>query len=262
MCSLSLPHQDIFYINAIALATCKARHFGYAIRKDNYPREVMGLFGLVAPSNEHAKRICKILRFESWRQVRLLEVCLKVWCYRASRDKYAAEKKLRLCRREFAIVTNFLWERLRASFPKTPRCAQSGEENVVFLWEASAPVSVVNVFAKGPKFATEPLVKPPEILALVRQVSDKASPANRKRCILDCLDGLMRGDRRPVQRKSFGAVVSFFNDSNLKLLVSDKEGGFAVVPEDMYNERAKEAVLKNFKPLSGIVLKKVKARAV
>lgn len=114
------------------------------------------------------------------RKVRLLEVCLKVWCYRTSRGEYAAEK-LQRCGRESAQVTILIWKRLCASLPKNPRGVQSGDGNVVFPGEASAAASVVNILAKGPKFATEPSVKTPEMLAPVRQVSDKVRPANRER---------------------------------------------------------------------------------
>ncbi|KAG0420887.1 hypothetical protein HPB47_003203 [Ixodes persulcatus] len=41
-----------------------------------------------------------------------------------------------------------------------------GAGNIVFLGSASAPVKIVNILKKGPRFATEPLVRPPEMLGL------------------------------------------------------------------------------------------------
>ncbi|XP_042144719.1 uncharacterized protein LOC121834881, partial [Ixodes scapularis] len=124
------------------------------------------------------------------------------------------------------------------------------------------PDKIVNILKKGPRFATEPLVRPPEMLGLVRQVSQKTNQESRERCVLECAEGLLKGVGRKVRRMNLGAVVSFFNDSRLKLLVSDKEGGFVVAPQGLFLEKAGEAMLKNFRPVSGVDLKKVKARAV
>ncbi|KAG0434018.1 hypothetical protein HPB47_019409 [Ixodes persulcatus] len=262
MCSSSQSHQDVYYINAIATATCKARHYGYSARKGIPPSDVAGLFGLVAPSAGHAKRICKILRSESWRQARLFKDCLKAWCYRTSRDEYAAERKLRVCMKEATQVTEFLWERLRASYPKKQEVPRDVNGNVVFLGGASATPEVMKILNKGPKFATEPAVKPSEMLALVRQISDKTNEDNRDRCLQDCVERLRSMDRRPMPRIKMGTVVSFFKESNLRLLLSDKEGGFVVVPEGMFLERARQAVIKNFRCVPGVTLKRVKARAL
>ncbi|KAG0431474.1 hypothetical protein HPB47_021763 [Ixodes persulcatus] len=69
-------HQDIYFINAIAITEVKARHCAYAIKNGVYPAEVMNLFR-IPPSTGHAKRITKILRAETWRQARLLQDGLK-----------------------------------------------------------------------------------------------------------------------------------------------------------------------------------------
>ncbi|KAG0412448.1 hypothetical protein HPB47_010421, partial [Ixodes persulcatus] len=92
--------------------------------------------------------------------------CLKAWCYRTSRDDYAAERKLRVCMKEATQVTEFLWERLRASYPKKQEVPRDVNGNVVFLGGASATPEVMKILNKGPKFATESAVKPSEMLAL------------------------------------------------------------------------------------------------
>ncbi|KAG0429535.1 hypothetical protein HPB47_023550 [Ixodes persulcatus] len=69
--------SDIYFINAIAVTSVKARHCAYAIRNGCYPTEVLNLFQ-IPPSTGHAKRITKILRAETGRQVRLLHDGLKL----------------------------------------------------------------------------------------------------------------------------------------------------------------------------------------
>ncbi|KAG0437580.1 hypothetical protein HPB47_017378 [Ixodes persulcatus] len=69
--------------------------------------------------------------------------------------------------KEATQVTEFLWERLRASYPKKQEVPRDVKGNVVFLGGASATPEVMKILNKGPKFATEPAVKPSEMLALV-----------------------------------------------------------------------------------------------
>lgn len=58
-----------------------------------------------------------------------------------------------------------------------------------------------------------------------------------------------------------GAIVDHFKCANLKLLTSDKEGGFFVLPDELYSKKAKEPVDKNFKPVKPGSLNRVKSRA-
>ncbi|KAG0413168.1 hypothetical protein HPB47_009681 [Ixodes persulcatus] len=228
-----------------------------------FPPVVVGLFDMVQPSTGHAKRVCKIFRSESSRQVGLLQEGLKVWCFRASVDTGVAERKFRACKREAVRVTEFLWERKRALLPKKLQGQPGIKDNVVLLGAATVPTPVMNILGKGPKFAMEPSVMPSDLLALVRQVSAKTSEDNRDRCLHDCGERMIKGkDRRPLPRMKVGPMVQLFNESKLKLLQSHKEGGFVAVPEGLFQERARQAVLKNFRGVPGVELKKVKARAV
>ncbi|KAG0444670.1 hypothetical protein HPB47_013524 [Ixodes persulcatus] len=42
-------------------------------------------------------------------------------------------------------------------------------------------------------------------------------------------------------------IIDYFKDNDLKLLTSDKEGGFVVVTRDMFAERSQQAIFENFK---------------
>lgn len=82
----------------------------------------------------------------------------------------------------------------------------------MLLEDFSAPAAIVKTLEEGPKFVTEPTVKPTEILALVRQVSEKVTPDNRERSVLECVEGLTREGRRLVHKIKLGAVVPFFKE--------------------------------------------------
>ncbi|KAG0427405.1 hypothetical protein HPB47_025533 [Ixodes persulcatus] len=100
--------------------------------------------------------------------------------------------------------------------------SRNSKGKVVFLGDSSAPAAIVKILEKGPKFATEPSVKPTEMLPLVRQVSEKVTPDNRERCVLECVEGLTREGRRPVRKMELSAVMPCFKDSQLKLLCDVK----------------------------------------
>ncbi|KAM7290164.1 hypothetical protein ISCGN_026830 [Ixodes scapularis] len=225
--------QDIYFINAIAITEVKARHCAYAIRNGCYPAEVMKLFQ-VPPSVGHAKRITKILRAETWRQARLLHDYLKVWCYSVYKEQSVAEWKFRECQQQARRNTEFLWQRLLVSLPKPVRRKEGGICDVVMVGNTSAPEEVVKILQKGPKFAYETSLKPPELLSLVRNVGDKAEEADRERCILDGVDTLPRRVGGSSKRPKVEKVVSFCLEEHLKLLLADKEGGFVLIPENIY----------------------------
>lgn len=50
--------------------------------------------------------------------------------------------------------------------------------------------------------------------------------------------------------------------SFLKLLCSDEEGGFAGLPSTLYHEKAREAVLNNFKAIANVKPQKVNKEAL
>ncbi|KAG0429404.1 hypothetical protein HPB47_023719 [Ixodes persulcatus] len=79
---------------------------------------------------------------------------------------------------------------------------------------------------KGPKLCLEPKLRPVAKLALVRGIAGKASFKDKK--------------------------SDYFKDHDLKLLMSDKEGGFVVGSRDLFDEKSQQAVLKNFKKCGGL----------
>lgn len=131
----------------------------------------------------------------------------------------------------------------------------------MFLVYATAPASIANILSEGPKYATEPLSKPPEMLSLVRRISERPFVEKKGNCVVDCVGSLRRYTRKSFHRFRFGPIVSFFKDSGLKLLVSDKEVRFVVVPLRIFKETSTQAVSKKFIPVPDVVLAKAKTRA-
>ncbi|KAG0413604.1 hypothetical protein HPB47_009257 [Ixodes persulcatus] len=86
-------------------------------------------------------------------------------------------------------------------------------------------------------------------LSLIRWVGDKAKPEDRERCVADGVDVLQRLEVKTTGKFKTNTIVDYFLEHNLKLLTSDKAGGFVVLPEALYKTKAKEAIQKNFKPL-------------
>ncbi|KAG0433156.1 hypothetical protein HPB47_020186 [Ixodes persulcatus] len=85
-------------------------------------------------------------------------------------------------------------------------------------------------------------------LSLIRWMGDKAKPEDREGCVADGVDVLQRLEGKTTRKLKTNTIVDYFLEHNLKLLTSDKEGGFVVLPEALYKTKAKEAIQKNFKP--------------
>ncbi|KAG0438082.1 hypothetical protein HPB47_017151 [Ixodes persulcatus] len=113
------------------------------------------------------------------------------------------------------------------------RSTRKKQRGVTFLGGASLPDELWATLDRGPKFAFEPQLPPPEKLSLVRGFTERALPQDRERCIADGVDALCRtAGHRPKSLK-MGAIADHFKCANLKLQASDKEGGFVVLPYEL-----------------------------
>lgn len=119
---------------------------------------------------------------------------------------------------------------------------------VCYLDGASVPPSVNALLKKGLKFTLEQRLPRHQLLATVRDLSTKLPVEEKERCLSEGLNNPMK------QSSSHGPsdnvlrpVVRFLVDHNLSILQSDKEGGFAVLPNALFNKKANEAIAKNFK---------------
>ncbi|KAH8033133.1 hypothetical protein HPB51_007750 [Rhipicephalus microplus] len=150
-------------------------------------------------------------------------------------------------------TANRLWSRelasLRAQRPTEPR--QSGV--VHSCSDVVLPDYVHNTLALGPKFAVDRGRSAPELLSMVRSVAGHASPEDSDRCISEGVDVLLRGkptsNSLPVRK-----TTKFLRDNELCVVPSDKEGGFAVLPNSLYLEKAVTAIESVFKCCTDIRL--------
>ncbi|KAM7304093.1 uncharacterized protein ISCGN_013993 [Ixodes scapularis] len=130
-------------------------------------------------------------------------------------------------------ATDFLWSTILASLPKKrPRLPPA--QDVRVLGNTQIPDKALSVLQLGPKYCNPIKLDKPELLSLVRRTAAKAE----------------------------GEAVALLREANLKLLLSDKEGGFVVIPDKIYSQKSLEAITGNFRPLKDHRPKKVKAEAI
>ncbi|KAG0444171.1 hypothetical protein HPB47_014080 [Ixodes persulcatus] len=70
--------------------------------------------------------------------------------------------------------------------------------------------------------------------SLVRSLADKVLPQDRDRCIADGVDVLCQTAGLRAKIPKLTSIVDHFRINNLKLLTSDKEGGFVGLPQELY----------------------------
>lgn len=112
----------------------------------------------------------------------------------------------------------------------------------------------------GPKFAMEPKTTAPELLSFVRQVSRWAPEAEMARCTSEGVDLLYRHTPQrtmlPVKK-----IESYLVSQSLSLVPADKEGGFVIMPRDVFGTKAVSAIDSVFQRNTSISLTKVKSVA-
>ncbi|KAM7283947.1 uncharacterized protein ISCGN_001052, partial [Ixodes scapularis] len=196
----------------------------------------------------HTRRICRILRSEYWRQERFLKDCLRVACFSGNGNERQKRRFYHVMNNTAKDSTEFLWERIRPHLPtkKANEPVPSTVGLYTTLGEVRMPPDIGKRLGVGPKYCFEPVVSPPELITLAKQIAHRTVETDRPRCISECVDSL-----HPQQKKKpvghFKPLVDFMGDNGLRVLLSDKEGQFVVLPENMYNDRASTAITKNFK---------------
>lgn len=148
-------------VNLMATSSCRAKMYAYAIRTGYLPPEVLKLLGGFPPSTGHAKRLCKLVRSETWKQVERYRDCLKVMCFGRAPDQPAAERSFASHLRSAEQMTEFLWRRQLTMLPKKRSTSKIKQGGVTFLGGATLPEDIKATLEKGPKFAVEPKLLPP-----------------------------------------------------------------------------------------------------
>ncbi|KAG0443911.1 hypothetical protein HPB47_014392 [Ixodes persulcatus] len=181
----------------------------------------------MAPATGHSRRMCRILRSEWWQQVRFFRDCLRIACSRQPQQP-GTNHRFQDWSRTSIQLTEFLWNQVRPNLPSKKK-QRVKEGTVLVLGDRPVAEQHRQILKLGPKFCFEPALKRVDKLALSRLV--------------------------------FRQVPEEDKPSGLRALVSDKEGFFVIMPEDMFAEKATCAVQKNFKAVLEKPAK-VKERAV
>ncbi|KAH8036342.1 hypothetical protein HPB51_025009 [Rhipicephalus microplus] len=202
-----------------------SRYLSYCLKKKYVPIEVRVLFGALEPSWGHAKRVCKLMKSESWRQVRFyfdwLKVVLQEECGCDTGQQQFAKHK-----RKANQLAEFLWQNVRSTFTSKPRPAATGS-SVTYLGDVRIPATVEQVLKKGPKYSFQPRSTRPEMLSHVHRFGQRVQEQDQQRAIGDGIDCLVKtvSDQR-VPRPPLKFVVKALKERNLMVLTSDKEGGY------------------------------------
>lgn len=201
------------------------------------------------PSWGHAKRVCKVLKSEKWRQIRLYKDWLKV-LVEEGKDPCQKDQTLRAYRRLAGQTTEFLWQRTRLFLTKPPANTTSTNE-VTTLGGAKIPDHVEKILKKGPKYSFQPRLNAPQLLAMGRSIGDKADDQDRERVIGEAVDCVLKhAPRKNSGTAPLKKVVTCLKKDALQVIQADKEGGFVVLPETLMKEKSRHAVVKNFKEIS------------
>lgn len=184
---------------------------------------------------------------EYWRQRRLYQDCLR--CVIQDECCSLGEtRKLQDYKRLSAHSTEFLWQRARLIFPVKSKGKSVEQNQVTVLGGARLPEDIKDILQKRPKYSYEPTTTRPRLLAMLREVADRSHTQDKERLIRDGVDCIIKNVShsrkiRPLLLK----VTKFLQDNNLTVMQLDKEGGFVVMPNGIFNEKALTAIAKNFK---------------
>ncbi|KAH9382155.1 hypothetical protein HPB48_018842 [Haemaphysalis longicornis] len=233
--------------------------YTYSIKNCIIPPEVSSLVGPMAPSKGHGMRLCRILRFEAWNQMTFFRDCLRAACFREA-PPGGGHQRFHRDLRTATQLAEFLWLKVLASLPRKPPPARPSQK-VHLVGTSDLPGPAKKVLSLGPKFCEHPSLDRTELLSLVRCNTSRTSSDDTNRCVSAGVDVLAR-EVKPHQAIRSGRAVSLLREAGLKLLQADKQGGFAVMPSALYNEKAGDAVLSNFRLVKDVQPSRVKKRAV
>lgn len=95
---------------------------------------------------------------------------------------------------------------------------------------------------------------------MARGISDKVHEG-QEGC-LEAVDHLIESSTSTQTGLQLSRVLNYLTSHNMKLLTSDKEGGFVVMSPLAFGERATTAILKTFGLSGNLSLRNTKAKTI
>ncbi|KAM7313816.1 uncharacterized protein ISCGN_003603 [Ixodes scapularis] len=197
---------------------------------------------------------------EAWRQIRFFKDCIHEACHREAPFDQATRRVQRELQTA-SRITEVQWLQILATLPKKRECRSPEGQAVHVIGNTDVPDKARRVLCLGPKFCNQPELSKPELLSMVRSTAARADAENVEGVIRDGVDCLRRSSKCTSSIRTED-TISALREANLKLLLSDKEGGFAIVPDDIYNQKAAEAITSNFTLLKSYKPEKTRKEAV
>ncbi|KAG0410211.1 hypothetical protein HPB47_012653, partial [Ixodes persulcatus] len=128
----------------------------------------------------HAKRICRILRSESWKQVEKCRNVLRIKCHASGVGERTGERDYKRHLKTAAQYTDFFWEQTRPKLMKKTSSRVGGQEEVTGLGDVTLPPKVKECLEHGPKYSQEQRMRPVTQLSLEKATQLTLSAACRK----------------------------------------------------------------------------------
>ncbi|XP_065304288.1 uncharacterized protein [Dermacentor albipictus] len=256
----AVPPDLCSLVTRAAYAEVQARALSFCVRSRILPPAILAMLGGFPPSFNHGRRLCKIFRAEWHRQAGFYRDWLyaSIFCdddVRRARRRWWEHSRL------LTHSTETFWHSvLDALRPLASRKVAHSEDRLHAIGDADVPEDVHRILCLGPKFAVQPRKDPAELLTCVRDVAQMAPVEEREACVsqgvkvLSCGGHERTGDR-------IGRVAASLRERRLCVLPADKEGGFVVLSQGVYRDKACAAVCAVFNPIRRVSLKKVKLRA-
>lgn len=215
---LALSQPEWPYINLIAIASCRAQVYSFALGNHLVPPDVQLFFFAAIPSWRRARRFMRMAHSELWRQIRHLKDCLRVVSARHSVRVEGSPRLYQCLIRESETVKDFLWSRCLPTLCSWKRASSEKKvppQQIKCLGDVTLTSEAESVLKCGPKFCCERNMQPVSLVSMVRKVASCVDQDNKDRCIAEGVEYLVGSSRRAQQCS--GRVknnIGFLRDSN------------------------------------------------
>ncbi|KAH7948478.1 hypothetical protein HPB52_022988 [Rhipicephalus sanguineus] len=150
------------------------------------------MFGGLPPSRKRGLSVCGTARMEWQERSRFYKECLYQRIH-VGVGACRASSLWKDCLRILDTMTECWWKHTLSGLRAIACKGAPAEANPVHtLGDLRLPSHVHHVLSQGLKFAVEPKISAPQLLAMVRKVADASQERDKDRCISEGVDILRR----------------------------------------------------------------------